>query len=154
MHLYFWRFFGHISYCLTYSMSTYVCSSLKFKPTIKNIDTINCIIRPTILVALSSSQTGQPLICLHFSWNMLPIMIEIFPSMLALCHMLYYIYASIINAGLALHTLNYCILIYIIILFVTCTVGVKKINVCNCNYAVITNYVTLWSPVITIVSWL
>ena len=36
--------------------------------------------------------------------------------------------------------------------YIHCMVGIKKVNVCNCNYAVITNCCMLQLPVITIVS--
>ena len=32
-----------------------------------------------------------------------------------------------------------------------CTVGAKKVNICDCNYSVIENYCTLYLLVITIV---
>ena len=31
---------------------------------------------------------------------------------------------------------------------------VQIVNVCDCNYSVITNYIPLWLPVITIILWL
>ena len=89
---------------------------LKFKPTIKNDHTINCIVRCKIWVcALSislfviwNSKQVSPWFCVCCSWNFLDvssIMLEISLIMLALCFMLsspYYAinYANIINSSL------------------------------------------------------
>ena len=111
-----------ISYCWTRSsgnsylalLDMYICMSsvFKFKPTVKNVHTINCIIYSEIFVyCLASyrySLSGIPnRLALDFiccSWNFLQvsqIMLKISPIMLALCFMLsspYYV--NIINPSL------------------------------------------------------